>query len=134
LWGRPFDHDVVLERLPGSPTPPVEKDGLKQRIGTFFCFGGDGRPAEFFDGSFAPGYSELFAQRLVRHQQINFLGQIGREFVRIYRLERGRLHLLQGYEKPGFTSTTTSLIPPTAAATTAVSQAIASRLMIPKGS
>jgi hypothetical protein len=27
LWGRPFDHDVVLERLPGSQTPPVEKDG-----------------------------------------------------------------------------------------------------------
>jgi hypothetical protein len=30
LWGRPFDHDVVLKRFPGPPTPPVEKDGLTQ--------------------------------------------------------------------------------------------------------
>ena len=30
LWADLFDHDVVPERLPGSRTPPIEKDGLKQ--------------------------------------------------------------------------------------------------------
>src|ERR1700730_12248524 len=28
LWYRPFDHDLVLERLPALQTPRVEKDGL----------------------------------------------------------------------------------------------------------
>ena len=30
MWGRPFEHDVVLERLRGSSTPRVGKDGLRR--------------------------------------------------------------------------------------------------------
>ena len=29
LWYRPFDHDVLLKRLPGLPTPRVGKDGVR---------------------------------------------------------------------------------------------------------
>jgi hypothetical protein len=34
----------------------------EERFVHFFCFGGNGSPAELFDCSLAPSYSELFAQ------------------------------------------------------------------------
>ena len=74
-----------------------------ERFVHFFSFCGDGRSAEFVDGSLASGFSELCAQCFVRHQSINFCCHVAREFVRVYRFERGLLHLLQGYEETRFT-------------------------------
>ena len=60
--------------------------------------------------------------------------QVGSELFRIDWLERRLLLLTEGTRKPVSPWTTTSLIPPTALATTGTSQDIASRLMMPNGS
>jgi len=85
----------------------------------------------------ASGGSNRISSVTFRRPSIDSFSQIARKLVGIHRFERALLHFLQRHQVTGFTfhdNPTTSFIPPTVEATTAASQAIASRLMIPNGS
>ena len=70
----------------------------------------------------------------VVEEAVDRLGQVVGELGRVFGLEVGAADRLERHEQARLPGDTTSLIPPTAEATTGVSQAIASRLMMPNGS
>ena len=67
-------------------------------------------------------------------QLVDGFGEVAGEPGGVPRLEVGPARGVTGTSNPVLPGTTTSMIPPTAEATTGVPQAIASRLMIPNGS
>jgi hypothetical protein len=94
----------------------------------------DGMPGKVVFRALAARGGHAISERLVGHEAVDPGSEITRILLRMDRFKRAALLLFQRDQQAGFPCTTTSLMPPTALATTAVSQAIASRLMMPKGS
>ena len=110
----------------------VRTRAARRRAATVCC--GDRRPAELLHRAASTRGSHRARAVRVGHQRVDRGGQVARKPIRVgwaHRLIRANS---TGTSSPVSPSTTTSGIPPTAVATTGVSQAIASRLVIPNGS
>src|SRR6516165_643852 len=76
--------------------------GVRQAFVELLCLSGNRVPAEFFDRAFPASLSKLLSQFRISHQFIDFAREVARELVRIKRLKRTCLRLLQGHEKARF--------------------------------